>query len=159
MAHVTAYQITLVAAACPSRRRGHLACARQPAQSRRHNHGYSDIETPHETGSGGPWSPDGTLLARQIVPTLNLRPQDQARYHITNDPGQDVQPAFSPTALPSPPSLHACLAHRPLKTAPLAVSVFPSFGDSGAPALGDPRRLALGGNSPVWSLDGKKLAF
>jgi eukaryotic-like serine/threonine-protein kinase len=123
----------------------------------------------HEAGlSEWPtWSPDGTLLAFASNRSGNFevyvrRIEGGQDVNITNDPGQDIQPAFSPdgTAI----AFVSTRVSRTglIKTAPPSGFDYRTFGGDiwVAPALGGPaRRLALDGNSPVWSLDGKKLAF
>ena len=82
--------------------------------------------------------------------------------NITNDPGQDIQPAFSPDG-----ASIAFVSTRSSRTGMIKVGPYIGFeyrtygGDIWvAPALGGPaRRLAQDGNFPVWSADGHKIAY
>ena len=113
------------------------------------------------------WSPDGSMLAFASNRAGNFeiyvrRIEGGQEVNITNDPGQNIQPAFSPDgasiAFVSTRSSRTGL----IKTAPPSGFDYRTFGGDiwVAPALGGPaRRLANDGNFPVWSLDGKKIAY
>lgn len=113
------------------------------------------------------WSPDGSMLAFASNRAGNFeiyvrRIEGGQEVNITNDLGQNIQPAFSPDgasiAFVSTRSSRTGL----IKTAPPSGFDYRTFGGDiwVAPALGGPaRRLANDGNFPVWSLDGKKIAY
>src|SRR5882762_7900130 len=123
----------------------------------------------HESGlSEWPtWSPDGSLLAFSSNRSGNFeiyvrRIEGGQEVNITNDPGQDIQPAFSPDG-----ASIAFVSTRSSRTGLIKIASPIGFeyrtygGDIWiAPALGGPpRRLAQDGNFPVWSPDGKQLAY
>jgi Tol biopolymer transport system component len=114
------------------------------------------------------WSPDGSLLAFASNRSGNFeiyvrRIEGGQEVNITNDPGQDIQPAFSPDG-----TSIAFVSTRSSRTG--LIKIAPSIGGFEyytyggdiwiAPALGGPpRRLAQDGNLPIWSPDGKQLAY
>src|SRR5712692_6105111 len=113
------------------------------------------------------WSPDGTLLAFSSNRSGNYeiyvrRIEGGQEVNITNDPAQNIQPNFSPDG--NSIAFVSTRASRTglIKTAPPSGFEFRTIGGDiwVAPALGGPaRRLAQDGNYPVWSLDGKKIAY
>jgi serine/threonine protein kinase len=113
------------------------------------------------------WSPDGSLLAFASNRSGNFeiyarRIEGGQEVNITNDPGQDIQPAFSPDG-----TSIAFVSTRSSRTGLIKIASAIGFeyytfgGDIWvAAALGGPaRRLALDGNTPVWSPDGKGIAY
>jgi serine/threonine protein kinase len=113
------------------------------------------------------WSPDGTLLAFASNRSGNYeiyvrRIEGGQELNITNDPAQDIQPNFSHDGTSI--AFVSTRASRTglIKTAPPSGFEFRTLGGDiwVAPALGGPaRRLAQDGNYPVWSIDGKKIAY
>jgi eukaryotic-like serine/threonine-protein kinase len=113
------------------------------------------------------WSPDGSLLAFASNRSGNFeiyvrRIEGGQEVNITNDPGQAFQPAFSPDG-----TSIAFVSTRSSRTGLIKIGPYIGFeyrtygGDIWvAPALGGPaRRLAQDGNFPVWSADGRKIAY
>lgn len=123
-----------------------------------HESGFSDRPT---------WSPDGAMLAFSSNRSGNFeiyvrRIEGGQEVNITNDPAQDIQPAFSPDG-----SSIAFVSTRSSRTGMIRIAPNIGFepvtygGDVWVvPALGGPaRRLVQDANFPVWSPDGKKVAY
>lgn len=113
------------------------------------------------------WSPDGSLLAFASNRSGNFeiyvrRIEGGQEVNITNDPSQNIQPAISPDG-----NSIAFVSTRSSRTGLIKIASSIGFeyytygGDIWiAPTLGGPpRRLAQDGNCPIWSPDGKKIAY
>jgi serine/threonine-protein kinase len=124
----------------------------------------------HETGfSEWPtWSPDGSLFAftsnRAGNFDLYVGRAEEGRevVNVTSNDADDVQPAFSPDG-----KLIAYVSTRSSQTGLIKIGTFIGFdtrtfgGDVWVtPALGgQARRLAEGGNFPVWYPDGRSVLY
>ncbi|HYB52227.1 MAG TPA: protein kinase [Thermoanaerobaculia bacterium] len=113
------------------------------------------------------WSPDGSLLAYASNRSGNYeiyvrRGEGGQDVNITNDPGQDVQPAFSPDG-----GSIAFISTRSSKTGLIKIGGTLSrnsrtFGGDlwVTPALGGAaHRLAEDANSPAWRPDGRSVLY
>src|SRR4029450_10348134 len=113
------------------------------------------------------WSPDGSVLAFASNRSGNFeiyvrRVEGGQEVNVTDDKGEDFQPAFSPTG-----NSVAFVSTRSCRTGmiQLGSSVgfeFRTFGGDVwvAPALGGrARKVAVNGNFPAWSSDGRRIAF
>jgi eukaryotic-like serine/threonine-protein kinase len=113
------------------------------------------------------WSPDGSVLAFASNRSGNFeiyvrRVEGGQEVNVTDDKGEDFQPAFSPTG-----NSVAFVSTRSSRTGMIKIGSsfgfeFRTFGGDVwvAPALGGrARKVAVNGNFPAWSSDGRRIAF
>src|SRR6185436_2999999 len=123
-----------------------------------HDPGFSEWPT---------WSPDGSLLAFTSNRSGNFeiyvrRVEGGQEVNVTDDKGEDYQPAFSPNG-----DSVAFVSTRSSRSGMIKIGSafgfeFRTFGGDVwvAPALGGrARKLAVNGNFPAWSPDGRRVAF
>ncbi len=113
------------------------------------------------------WSPDGSVLAFASNRSGNFeiyvrRVEGGQEINVTDDKAEDYQPAFSPNG-----DSVAFVSTRSSRSGMIKIGSsfgfeFRTFGGDVwvAPALGGrARKVALDGNFPAWSSDGRRIAF